>query len=232
MPQALHDLYCQPYLADTNQPSLADSSEEDPFHLSDLFNKAAKFIHDRHGYDPSHIQGTPIEELINSIHSVLKRPLTNYTIKHRIPEDLKQTLERNIFFFSGFKTHHQMEEVSSLLRGEDGGFKPFSQFLQDVKQINRVYNSNYQRAEYKLAYKPGSSQCHSCTQINDCWLNYMKTENEKLRTHYKEKLKQLYVERIEKETDNGTINIRFTKEGNKHLINDAIRYEKKTNSTT
>ena len=47
------------------------------------------------------------------------------------------TLDQNIFFFSGFKTHHELVEASRMLKGDDGNFKPFQQFLKDVETINK-----------------------------------------------------------------------------------------------
>ena len=38
-----------------------------------------------------------------------------------------------------------------MLKGDDGNFKPFQQFLKDVETINKVYNRNYLQAEYNFA---------------------------------------------------------------------------------
>lgn len=42
-------------------------------------------------------------------------------------------------------------EASRILKGDDGNFKPFQQFLKDVETINKVYNRNYLQAEYNFA---------------------------------------------------------------------------------
>ena len=38
-----------------------------------------------------------------------------------------------------------------MLKGDDGNFKPFQQFLKDVETINKIYNRNYLQAEYNFA---------------------------------------------------------------------------------
>ena len=43
--------------------------------------------------------------------------------------DTKAIIDNNLFFFSGFETHYELAEVSKLLKGEDGEFKPFYKFF-------------------------------------------------------------------------------------------------------
>lgn len=89
--------------------------------------------------------------LIKHTYNALKTPLDNLAVERDIPEELSRTLSENIFYFSGFKTYHQLQEASMLLKDEDGGFKPFDRFAQDVKPLNDRYNSNYLKAEYEFA---------------------------------------------------------------------------------
>ena len=72
-------------------------------------------------------------------------------ITHEVPEELTAALEQNTFIFSGFKTYHELREASTLLKDENGGFKPFERFLSDVQKINNTYNRNYLQAEYNHA---------------------------------------------------------------------------------
>lgn len=92
-----------------------------------------------------------VSELINATSSVLSEKLDSLSVKHEIPDDLAATLRKNIFYFSGFKTHHELEEASRMLQSDDGGFKPFSKFYEDVKAIDATYNRNYLQAEYNFA---------------------------------------------------------------------------------
>ncbi len=115
-----------------------------------------KFIHEKGGYNPDDIVGTPIEDLIRGISDTLSEPLKDISISQHVPPELTSTLQKNIFFFSGFKTHHEAEEISKLLLNPDGSIKPFHQFYQEVKPINDTYNRNYLNAEYNFAV--GSAQ--------------------------------------------------------------------------
>lgn len=63
--------------------------------------------------------------------------------------------KENVFYFSGFKTYHQLRETSLLLFNEAGELKSFTAFLKEVQNINKLYNINYLRAEYDHAVVSG-----------------------------------------------------------------------------
>lgn len=87
--------------------------------------------------------------LMNATHDVLAEELGR--LERNIPEKMTRALDENIFLFSGFKTYHEMNDASRLLKDEDGGFKSFDRFLQDVKAIDASYNQNWLYAEYNFA---------------------------------------------------------------------------------
>lgn len=87
--------------------------------------------------------------LISATHDVLAEELVH--LERNIPDAMARALDENIFLFSGFKTYHEMNDASRLLKDDDGGFKPFDRFLQDVKAIDAQYNQNYLYAEYNFA---------------------------------------------------------------------------------
>jgi len=87
--------------------------------------------------------------LMNATHDVLAEELGR--LERSIPEEMARSLDKNIFLFSGFKTYHEMNDASRLLKDEDGGFKSFDRFLQDVKAIDASYNQNWLYAEYNFA---------------------------------------------------------------------------------
>lgn len=64
---------------------------------------------------------------------------------------MRQSLEEDIFLFSGLKTHAQLFEASRQLLTEDKKIKSFSQFSKDVSTIKSNYNENYLEAEYDFA---------------------------------------------------------------------------------
>ena len=97
------------------------------------------------------IPSTKLRHYYEETRRILAQPLKDISIKQEIPAELTATLEENIFFFSGFKTHHELVEASRMLKGDDGNFKPFQQFVKDVETLNKTYNKNYLRAEYNFA---------------------------------------------------------------------------------
>ena len=87
--------------------------------------------------------------LMNATHDVLAEELGR--LERSIPDEMARALDENIFLFSGFKTYHEMNDASRLLKDEDGGFKSFDRFLQDVQAIDATYNQNWLYAEYNFA---------------------------------------------------------------------------------
>lgn len=87
--------------------------------------------------------------LIRTTHDTLAEELGH--LERNIPDKMARALDENIFLFSGFKTYHEMNDASRLLKDETGGFKPFERFLQDVKAIDANYNRNWLYAEYNFA---------------------------------------------------------------------------------
>lgn len=110
-----------------------------------------EYIHKQKKYQPEMLADKSVLALINATNDVLSKELDNLSVKQDIPEDLVSTLKKNVFFFSGFKTHHELTEASRMLQSEDGGFKSFEKFYEDVKTIDKTYNRNYLKAEYNFA---------------------------------------------------------------------------------
>lgn len=119
--------------------------------VSAAFKKAMEYIHKQKKYQPEMLADKSVLALINATNDVLSKELDNLSVKQDIPEDLVSTLKKNVFFFSGFKTHHELTEASRMLQSEDGGFKSFEKFYEDVKTIDKTYNRNYLKAEYNFA---------------------------------------------------------------------------------
>ena len=87
--------------------------------------------------------------LMNATHDILAEELGD--LEHNIPDEMARALDENIFLFSGFKTYHEINDASRLLKDDGGGFKSFDRFLQDVQAINASYNQNWLYAEYNFA---------------------------------------------------------------------------------
>lgn len=117
----------------------------------DIWQRLIQWLHKQKAYDPKRLTDPEPRAAIEETRRILAKPLKDISIKQEIPEELTATLDENIFFFSGFKTHHELVEASRMLKGEDGNFKPFQQFLKDVEKLNHIYNQHYLRAEYNFA---------------------------------------------------------------------------------
>ena len=68
----------------------------------------------------------------------------------KMSDTMRRQLQRSNYIFSGIKTFHELNEAFPSLIDENGNRKPFEQFLNDVRNIDRTYNQNYLRAEYNF----------------------------------------------------------------------------------
>ncbi len=128
-----------------------NSNTPAPEYNPSVWQRLVEWLHKQKGYDPKRLTDPEPRAAIEETRRILAKPLNDLAITQDIPEELTATLDQNIFFFSGFKTHHELVVASRMLKGDDGNFKPFQQFLKDVETINKVYNRNYLQAEYNFA---------------------------------------------------------------------------------
>lgn len=63
---------------------------------------------------------------------------------------MRKRLKRSDHVFSGMKTFHELNEAFPSLLDSNGDRKTFEAFLDDVRKIDRTYNSNYLRAEFNF----------------------------------------------------------------------------------
>ena len=114
-----------------------------------MFQDAVKWLHSKKAFTPDMLTEPEPIALMNATHDVLAEELGH--LERNIPDEMARALDENIFLFSGFKTYHEMNDASRLLKDDDGGFKSFDRFLQDVQAIDAQYNQNYLYAEYNFA---------------------------------------------------------------------------------
>lgn len=79
-------------------------------------------------------------------------------------DNMRQNLQRSNYIFSGIKTFHELNEAFPSLIDDNGNRKPFEQFLNDVRNIDRTYNQNYLRAEYNF--------CHASADMAARWESF------------------------------------------------------------
>lgn len=126
-------------------------SGDTPEFSPSVWQRLVKWLHGRKEYNPKQLTDPEPRAAIEETRRILSEPLRNMSVTQEIPAELTAALEENIFWFSGFKTHHELVEASRMLKGDDGNFKPFQQFVKDVETLNKTYNQNYLRAEYNFA---------------------------------------------------------------------------------
>ncbi len=150
------------------------------------FDTAAEWLHTKKKFTADMLAEKPAQNLMQATNDVLQQAVSR-GITHEVPEELTAALEQNTFIFSGFKTYHELREASTLLKDENGGFKPFERFLSDVQKINNTYNRNYLHAEYNHAVQSTQMavKWHDFEQDGDRYLlQYRTAHDEKVRaTH-------------------------------------------------
>lgn len=146
----------------------ADNTTGTPFIKNGLFDKMAKRIYSDKGFKPEQLSEPEFVAMITDTWRVIttqlhqctdgactvskeKKQLADSYIKQEISPELTAALEQNAFMFAGFKIFHEAGEIAANLKGDDGGFKPFSTFLKETKKIDETYNKHYLRAEYNFA---------------------------------------------------------------------------------
>ncbi|WP_289300453.1 phage head morphogenesis protein [Xylanibacter muris] len=70
--------------------------------------------------------------------------------KVEMSDAMRRRLTRSNYIFSGMKAFHELHEAFPSLLDDNGNRKPFERFLNDVRSIDKTYNSNYLRAEYNF----------------------------------------------------------------------------------
>ena len=147
--EGLHRAICDLYGDEEMTLSLGDFFRKAVERVSNAFQSVSKWLHSKKAFTPDMMSEPEPVELINATHDVLAEKLGH--LERNIPDAMARALDENIFLFSGFKTYHEMNDASRLLKDEDGGFKPFDRFLQDVQAIDASYNQNWLYAEYNFA---------------------------------------------------------------------------------
>lgn len=122
--------------------------------ISKIVETAYKRLHEKGSYSVKDIK--EYSDLIEATQSVLKDGLTIGISDIEIPAVMLEALEKDIFIFSGLKTHAQLLEASSKLL-ENGKIRSFSSFQKEVKKLKANYNENYLEAEYNFAITSSQS---------------------------------------------------------------------------
>lgn len=162
---ALQSLYESDFAA---KPAvgLKDDDKFTPELKKGLFRRLTEWIHKNKGFNPEHLDDPEPYGMIKDTYRVISKPLHDIAVKQEVSPELTSALEQNAFMFSGFKIFHESNEMASMLKGDDGSFKSYDKFEQDVLAIDEAYNHNYLRAEYNFATNSTLSAVR--------WQNYAK----------------------------------------------------------
>ena len=137
----MNDLY-----GDGHTVQLAKGGKDDFDHTK--FDDAAQHVYTHGGFNAHMMSDENVRALTRETYRVLSSAIG---LKQEVPDDLRRLLEESTFVFSGFKTYHELREVSALMQAEDGGIKSWDKFSQEVFAIDNRYNRNYLHAEYNFA---------------------------------------------------------------------------------
>lgn len=181
MGEALEQLYQDETLR------LAEAEKTPDFEFNrEVFERAAKWVHERGGFTPDMLKEQPALEVIAETFRILGGAVSS-SIAGEVPAELVGALENNAFVFSGLKTYHSLNEVGLSLIGDNGGIKPFEKFHEDVVKIDAKYNRNYLYAEYNHAVTSSqiAAKWHDFEQDGDRYdLQYRTAGDERVRSDH------------------------------------------------
>lgn len=116
--------------------------------LSGKFKQMMQALYSQQGarFSISILESPQAQDFINAHAAVLDSGFQ----KVGMSDAMRRRLTRSDYIFSGIKTFHELHEAFPSLLNPDGSRKPFEQFLNDVRKIDRTYNRDYLRAEYNF----------------------------------------------------------------------------------
>ncbi len=104
-----------------------------------------------------------------------------------LPEELTEKFKKDVFVFSGLKTHAQLLEASKLLFTKDNIFKSFEVFSHDIAGIKENYNEHYLEAEhnYAVGTMQNVDRWQSFSNSDRYYLQYRTAGDAKVRETHK-----------------------------------------------
>ena len=126
-------------------------------------SNAIKKLHEKGNYKPGDLANTKeYKNLIKATFDVLEKSVSDGTFSNAT----LQRLRKDIFLFSGLKTHNHLLEAGKLLVDKQGNLKPFEKWKKEVSKNVDAKHLRYLRAEYDFAV--GS------VQMAERWANHQK----------------------------------------------------------
>lgn len=128
--------------------SLSKEQEQVRKQLSELFDSMMHTLYSQNGSEfRIEVLAEPkVQEFINAHAGALDSSFKQVEMS----DVMRKRLQRSDYIFSGMKTFHELNEAFPSLLDFNGNRKTFEAFSNDVRKIDKTYNSNYLRAEYNF----------------------------------------------------------------------------------
>lgn len=158
--------------------------DEEPINeLLNITQKAFDVLYSRKSYKPDDLMNVP------EFRAVVEHTteIFSSTVPHEVPQEMRDYLEKDVFIFSGLKTHTQLTEARSYLKDESGNIVPYDRFEQKILKLNEQYNRHYLEAEYQFAVHSAQSAANWANlqeNTSRYWLEYRTAGDERVRANH------------------------------------------------
>ena len=158
--------------------------DEEPINeLLNITQKAFDVLYSRKSYKPDDLMNVP------EFRAVVEHTVEVFSsaVPHEVPQDMRDYLEKDVFIFSGLKTHTQLTEARSYLKDENGNIVPYDRFEQKILKLNEQYNRHYLEAEYQFAVHSAQSAANWANlqeNTSRYWLEYRTAGDERVRANH------------------------------------------------
>ena len=158
--------------------------DEEPINeLLNITQKAFDVLYSRKSYKPDDLMNVP------EFRAVVEHTAEVFSsaVPHEVPQEMRDYLEKDVFIFSGLKTHTQLTEARSYLKDENGNIVPYDRFEQKILKLNEQYNRHYLEAEYQFAVHSAQSAANWVNlqeNTSRYWLEYRTAGDERVRANH------------------------------------------------
>lgn len=158
--------------------------DEEPINeLLNITQKAFDVLYSRKSYKPDDLMNIP------EFRAVVEHTAEIFSsaVPHEVPQEMRDYLEKDVFIFSGLKTHTQLTEARSYLKDENGNIVPYDRFEQKILKLNEQYNRHYLEAEYQFAVHSAQSAANWANlqeNTSRYWLEYRTAGDERVRANH------------------------------------------------
>lgn len=158
--------------------------DEEPVNeLLNITKKAFDVLYSRKSYKPNDLMNVP------EFRAVVEHTAEVFSsaVPHEVPQEMRDYLEKDVFVFSGLKTHTQLTEARSYLKDENGNIVPYDRFEQKILKLNEQYNRHYLEAEYQFAVHSAQSAANWANlqeNTSRYWLEYRTAGDERVRANH------------------------------------------------